>query len=689
MKTKLRGCILGLGLLGVVLLPLPWAIAAQNPFPGEVKATGELVIDRSDHAECMYAVPKVLRADIEVIINTVTQTVSGTIGNGEGSGTEDILVCGDDSAKRHIATLEFTGAIGGVFNPDTGRIESSGEEGNVNLTVSGSGEYGYYPDMPEWTIVQNGGGFICGLTDSNATVSSCPLIEITNILFPANLTGTLTPQGELNLELNWTAPYCEKITRDPDNPSVRSSDWLSDECPHTGTIAWTNIVLTNQRPVIDSLTIDPAEPVTTDVVTFTVSASDPDGDELTYQWTVDGDHQQTINAPTSTWTNPARGSHTIEVRVIDPGGGYDEVAIDFWVEDPDMASTAGGDDSTTTSAATSTTTTAPKTAGETSGNDKEEAPSQNRKAGGSAVLAAAIALAGDALRRGKIRGKAGELYRWGKRKADRGQEIAEKVERKAKKVGRYATDPTGAAFEDFRKSDRGQRAERRFREAERKAKKVGRYATDPTGAALDDFRKSDRGQRVERRLKKADAIATNPLKAALERVRESRRGRRLERRGTKIAGIAADPYGTVDRAARKKMKEYVSRLKTRARRRALDSGLHRRYQKLADRLSKRTKGILDPKSALRLLRSMGNSRRFGREIQRNPALARHVIRRAGLSPLAVEALGGPRSIGRMLGRLSRNPGRELRRVGRFLGRPKGWVPEMGRGIRRIGRALGL
>jgi hypothetical protein len=293
------------------------------------------------------------------------------------------------------------------------------------------------------------------------------------------------------------------------------------------------------------------------------------------------------------------------------------------------------------------------------------------------------------MRKGKIRGKAGELYRRGKKKVERGRDIAEKVERKAKKVGRYATDPTGAAFEDFRKSQRGQRAEQRYREAERKAIKAGRYATDPTGAALEDFRKSQRGQRIERRLMKADAIVTNPLKAALDRVRESRRGRRLQRRATKIAGIAGDPYGTVDRAARKKMKEYVSRIKTRARQRALDSGAHRRYQKLADRLSKRTRGILDPKSALRLLRSVGSSRRFSREIQRNPALARHVIRRAGLSPMAVEALGGPRSIGRMLGRLSRNPGRELRRVGRFLGRPRGWVPEIGRGVRRIGRALGL
>lgn len=697
MRAKMVVVLLVAGGLACLPVPLSGVEPTQNPFPDEVKATGRLVFDRSEHDPCLVAAPPVLKADIEVTLNTVTGTITGTIGNGQGAG-DDLLVCpGDDSNERYIATISFTGIISGRIDVESGGIVPPGEEGNVTMTVSGSGERGYYPDMPEWSIVGYGGGFVCG--GSNAIVPTCSLGEFEAVVFPAQIGGVLTPMGELIIELDWIAPFCVAIKTSPDNPSVKQPDYSPENCPSKGRITWTDVVLSNQRPVIESLSADPANPVTTDVVNITVKASDPENEKLTYQWTVDGERQQIVNSPTTQWTNPSRGNHAIEVRVIDPSGGYDEAAIDIWVEDPSEGGIEGGagDDGTGTTGAASTTTTKPAPSGTTSAGSNDK-PSKGKAAGGSAVLVAVVALAGDALRKGKIRGKAGELYRWGEKKAGRGRELAGKVER----AQAIITDPTillkeglDKATKRVEESSRGRRAKRRiakaqqrYKEAERKLEKAGRYATDPIGTAAEEFRKSKRGKRAERRLKKAESIATNPLKAALERVRESRRGRRLERRGKEFAEIATDPYGALDRSVRKKAKEYLSRIRSRARKRVLESGTNRRYRRLLDRLNSRTKGILNAQSTARLIRSIGNPRRFSREVRNNPTLVRHVIRRAGLSPLAVEALGGPRSIGRMLGRVSRNPGRELRRVGRFLGKPKGWAPEIGRGVRRIGRGIG-
>lgn len=712
MRAKIVAVLLVAGGLACLPVPLSGVEPTQNPFPDEVKATGRLVFDRSEHDPCLVAAPPILKADIEVTLNTVTGTVTGTIGNGQGAG-DDLLVCpGDDSDERYIATISFTGIISGRIDAESGGIVPAGKEGNVTMTVSGSGERGYYPDMPEWSIVGYGGGFVCG--ESNAIVPTCSLGEFEAVTFPAQLGGVLTPMGELIIELDWIAPFCVAIKTSPDNPSVKQPDYSPENCPSKGRITWTNVVLSNERPVIEALSAVPAKPVTTDVVHITVKASDPEREQLTYQWTVDGERQQIVNSPTTKWTNPSRGNHAIEVRVIDPGGLYDEAAIDIWVEDPSEGGIEGaaGDDGTGTTGATSTTTTKPATSGATSAESKDK-PSKGKAAGGSAVLVAVVALAGDALRKGKIRGKAGELYRWGEKKAGRGRELAGKVERaeavitdpaillkegldkatkrakessrgrrakrrfdetqqrykeaerKLEKVGHYARDPIGAAAEEFRKSDKGKRLVRQAKKAERKLEKVGRFATDPIGSAAEEFRKSDRGKRTERRFRK--------LEAALERVRRARR----------------DPLGTINRAAREKLKEAASRLKVRVRKRALDSRATRSYERFAKRLSRQTKGILDPKSAVRLARAMGDSRRFGREVRRNPALARHVIRRAGLSPLAVEALGGPRAIGRMLGRIAQDFPKELRRAGRFITRPRGWPAEFRRGARRFGRALGF
>jgi len=58
----------------------------------------------------------------------------------------------------------------------------------------------------------------------------------------------------------------------------------------TGTPGSDSVTITNSSPVVDSLTLDPADPGTDDTVAATVSTSDAEGDSVTvtYAWFVDG-----------------------------------------------------------------------------------------------------------------------------------------------------------------------------------------------------------------------------------------------------------------------------------------------------------------------------------------------------------------------------------------------------------------
>lgn len=61
-----------------------------------------------------------------------------------------------------------------------------------------------------------------------------------------------------------------------------------------------------------------------DTVAFFADATDPDGDPLTYQWTIiDGDHIIQIggNGANADWTNVPQGHHTVQVYVYDERGG--------------------------------------------------------------------------------------------------------------------------------------------------------------------------------------------------------------------------------------------------------------------------------------------------------------------------------------------------------------------------------
>jgi hypothetical protein len=82
-----------------------------------------------------------------------------------------------------------------------------------------------------------------------------------------------------------------------------------------------SIAVTNNNPLISSLTATPATLVTGGNSTIRCTASDPDGDTLAYSWTYTGGSISGTGS-TITWTAPSTaGTYTVTVIVSDGKGG--------------------------------------------------------------------------------------------------------------------------------------------------------------------------------------------------------------------------------------------------------------------------------------------------------------------------------------------------------------------------------
>ena len=77
----------------------------------------------------------------------------------------------------------------------------------------------------------------------------------------------------------------------------------------------------NTAPTISSVTVNPASVPASGMATVTVVASDPDGDALTYSYTVSGG-AIAPNGASATWTAPSQaGAYSVTVTVSDGNGG--------------------------------------------------------------------------------------------------------------------------------------------------------------------------------------------------------------------------------------------------------------------------------------------------------------------------------------------------------------------------------
>jgi hypothetical protein len=87
----------------------------------------------------------------------------------------------------------------------------------------------------------------------------------------------------------------------------------------------------NQPPVIDSLTAQWRQVKKAMSVPIECATRDPDGDELSYSWSVDGG-EITGDGAVGNWVTPdANGTYTITVTVTDGRGGWDTESLEIRV----------------------------------------------------------------------------------------------------------------------------------------------------------------------------------------------------------------------------------------------------------------------------------------------------------------------------------------------------------------------
>lgn len=148
----------------------------------------------------------------------------------------------------------------------------------------------------------------------------------------ANTTGNPTPTIEFNKDDSLGAWGNDKAQVNLNSPS----DTFELEATATNSqgTAIDSITLSwgcNNNPEIAEITI-----MGTKYINRTygvgVSASDPDGDSLTYNWSVTGGTIDNIHAQNINWTTPSTyGNYTISVTVSDGKGGEDNESVDIYV----------------------------------------------------------------------------------------------------------------------------------------------------------------------------------------------------------------------------------------------------------------------------------------------------------------------------------------------------------------------
>jgi hypothetical protein len=185
------------------------------------------------------------------------------------------------------------------------------------------------------TLLIGGGCFnnapeIASLTPSATTVghgSSCTITctasdpDGDTLIYTWSATaGAISGTGST---ITWTAPATEGTYTITATVSDNKGSTASDSC---------DIQVVNTPPVIASLTPGAIELVPGESCTVTCTASDPDGDALTYDWTASAG---TITGTGSlvTWTAPvAEGTYAVGVIVSDGKGGTDSESCAITVE---------------------------------------------------------------------------------------------------------------------------------------------------------------------------------------------------------------------------------------------------------------------------------------------------------------------------------------------------------------------
>ena len=144
------------------------------------------------------------------------------------------------------------------------------------------------------------------------------------------------PDGNIPLTYDWSASG-GYFTQETDNQvvwvgldaksyliTIKVTDSLGAYVQKTISIN----VQGNNVPIIDGYTIENSRPVTGEAVHITVSAHDPDGDELSYLWEATGGSFSIMDGDNATWIAPQTvGNYSITIKVTDINHGQDSVVI--------------------------------------------------------------------------------------------------------------------------------------------------------------------------------------------------------------------------------------------------------------------------------------------------------------------------------------------------------------------------
>jgi len=151
----------------------------------------------------------------------------------------------------------------------------------------------------------------------------------------AEVTGSPTPDvvfSQDDSEGSWGDYIAQVNTASVDEVIVLTATATNSEGSDDASIelSW-ECEVENQDPVISEITLMGTKYISR-TYGLGVSASDPDGDSLTYNWSVTGGTIDDAHAQDINWTTPSTyGNYTISVIVSDGKGGEDSESEDIYV----------------------------------------------------------------------------------------------------------------------------------------------------------------------------------------------------------------------------------------------------------------------------------------------------------------------------------------------------------------------
>lgn len=276
------------------------------------------------------------KAEISATANNRAPVIASLVANPTtiSTGAVSAITCSASDADGDILTYTWSaasGTISGTGATINWTAPASSAAYTVSVTVS-DGHGGSAQSSVNITVTKaNNSPIISSVVANPTSISTGAVSAITCTASDADgdtltytwsaASGTISGTGAT---INWTAPassstYTISITVSDDHGGSAQSS--------------VNIVVTkvNNAPLISSVVANPTTISTDAVSAITCTASDADGDTLTYAWSA---ASGTISGSGSTinWTAPASSStYTINVTVSDSYGGSAQSSVNIEV----------------------------------------------------------------------------------------------------------------------------------------------------------------------------------------------------------------------------------------------------------------------------------------------------------------------------------------------------------------------